>query len=186
MDTSNAIQSRAYDLYKETIALIQEQATLFIRLGKSLKIIRDDKLYKYIGEGGFDTFQHFLNNPEIGLRQSTAYLYIRIYEYYIEQLKLSNDEVVKIGVTKLMRLLPVLKSKGDNEAKEIVTSIGEMTVFDADQEVKDKNLEIDRPKLFQDKATGKFIFEYKSEQMLKIINKTTGEVIEFGEMVKTV
>lgn len=178
-DYSNAIQRKAYELYQLTIKLIKEQAELFIRLGKTLKQIRDEKLYRQMGEGGFDTFTHFLNNQEVGLRQSTAYLYIRIYEYYVLELGITEDEVIKIPVSRLMRLLPILKLKDKAEAKELIEGIGQMTNYDSDQEIKEKKLYVERPLLFRDKETGRWIFEYRPVLMRRIVNTMTGDILEF-------
>lgn len=181
IDNINPLQQKAFDLYQETIALIRQQAGLFLQLGQALKRIRDEKLYQYMGEGGFETFNRFLNNPEIGLRQSTAYLYIRIYEYYVGELKLNQEDVLKIGVAKLMRFLPALKKKTVEEAKELILNVGEMTVYDTDVTVRENKLEEDKPLLYRDKETGKFIFEYHASQMLAIINKDTGDIIHMEE-----
>lgn len=178
-DFANPLQKQAYDLYQKTVELVHRQAILFIELGKTLKTIRDEKLYRQMGEGGFDTFTQFVNNPEIGLRQSTAYLYIRVYEYYVLELGMGEEDVVKIQITRLMRLLPVLKTKPKDEAKELIENIGQMTNHDADVEMKEKKLTVERPLLFHDKETGRWVFEYRPSQMRRIKNTMTNEVSEF-------
>ena len=155
----------AWSLYKETQLLLRKQGELFLLIGKNLKQIRDEKLYRYLGEGGFDTFKDFLNNPEIGIRPATAYLYIRIYEYYIEQLKLSTEEVVQIPINRLMRLLPALKEKENNEAKQIVEEIQNLTSYDFDVVIGEKHLEVDKPLVYKCKVCGKWKIEYKPEQL---------------------
>ena len=171
---------KAWEIYTFLQQALRKQAELFIDIGKALKTMRDDKLYLQLGKGGFDTFQQFLNNAEIGLRPSTAYLYIRLYEYFLERLKLTQEEILAIPITRLMRLLPVLKEKTDEEAKQIVSKITNLTTYDFDVVVGEDKLETDRPSLFKDKETGKYIFEFKPNQMLRIVNKETGVKI-YGE-----
>jgi len=155
----------AWSLYKEVQTLLRRQGELFLLLGKDLKTIRDQKLYRYLGEGGFDTFRDFLNNPEIGIRESTAYLYIRIYEYYIERLKIPTEEVVQIPLNRLMRLLPRLKEREDEEAREIVNEIQNVTTYDFDVIVGEKQLDVDKPLVYRCKVCGKWKIEYKPEQL---------------------
>jgi len=155
----------AWSLYKEVQTLLRRQGELFLLLGKDLKTIRDQKLYRYLGEGGFDTFRDFLNNPEIGIRESTAYLYIRIYEYYVERLKIPTEEVVQIPLNRLMRLLPRLKEREDEEAREIVNEVQNVTTYDFDVIVGEKQLDVDKPLVYRCKVCGKWKIEYKPEQL---------------------
>lgn len=167
----------AWIAYDNLQKYIKKQAELYIVIGKTLKDIRDQKLFTYLGEGGYDTFQQFLNNHEIGLRPSTAYLYIRIYEYYIERLQLLPAQIIEIPINRLMRLLPSLKQKEDEESKQIVENISTLTNYDFDVEVKEKSLETKRPILYKDKETGKYVFEFYPEQMERIVDMNTGETI---------
>lgn len=173
----------AWSEYQKLQVAIRTQAELYLMIGETLKNIRDMRLYKYLGDGGYDTFQYFLNNHEIGLRPSTAYLYIRLYEYYIQQLQMSHETVVQVPINRLMRLLPTLKQKDDEESKEIVEKMTELTNFDFDEEIKEKQLETPRPILYKDKETGKYVFEFVPSQILRIINKDTDKVI-YGEILQ--
>jgi len=167
----------AWEMYQTLRQSVVTQAFLFIDIGKKLKDIRDDKLYKYLGEGGYSTFQHFLANPELGLRPSTSYLYIRLYEYYIEQLQITREQLIEIPINRLMRLLPSLKEMPDDEARETITDLGQLTSYDYDIEVVERNIEKARPKLFRNKENGMWKFEFDPESMESIVNTQTGEVL---------
>lgn len=167
----------AWELYNQLRNSIVTQAFLFIDIGKKLKDIRDDKLYKYLGEGGYSTFQHFLANPEIGLRPSTSYLYIRLYEYYIEQLQISREQLMEIPINRLMRLLPSLKEMDDDKARETITDLGQLTSYDYDIEVVERKIEKARPKLFKNKDNGMWKFEFDPDCVESIVNTKTGETI---------
>jgi hypothetical protein len=161
------LQVKAFTKYELLQSLIKQQSKLFLIMGLTLKEIRDQKLYLHLGDGGFDTFINFLNNPEIGLRQSTAYSYIRIYEYYIERLEMTEEDVLAIPINRLQRLLPALKGKEDGEAKELITNIGMMTNYDYDQEVKEQKLVSDRPLMYCCKECAKYKIEYHEKDICK-------------------
>ena len=76
-----------------------------------------------------------------------------------------------------MKLLPHLKKKSDEEAKELLISIGNMTDFDYSIEVKEKKLNSKKPALYLDKETGLYILDFDENQMLRIYNKTEDKVL---------
>ena len=170
-------QKLAYDMYDLLQKSIREHAKLFLKIGRILKEIRDYELHKHIGDGGFDTFQDFLNNPEIAVKPSTAYLYIRIYEYYVDRLGLLEQEVIEIPVNRLMRALPALKKLDDDKAKEMITDIKYMTNQDYEIEVKEKGLDFIKPSIYKDKETGLYIIDFEEKDVLKIYNKTKREKV---------
>ena len=167
----------AFEIYKKVQVLLKEQNVTFLRIGQALKLVRENELYKYMGNGGFETFGDFINNPEIGLKQSTAYLYIRVFEYYVERLQFSESVLIGYPLNRLMKLLPHLKKKSDEEAKELLTNIGNMTDFDYNIEVKEKKLNSKKPALYLDKETGLYILDFEENQMLRIYNKTENKVL---------
>lgn len=167
----------AFKIYTKVQQALREQNKMFLIIGQALKLIRENELYKYMGNGGFDTFGDFINNPEIGLKQSTAYLYIRVYEYYIERLEFEEQDLVLYPLNRLMKLLPHLKKKPDEEAKQILISIGNMTDFDYSIEVKEKKLNTKKPELYLDKETGLYILDFEEDKMLRIFNKTENKII---------
>jgi hypothetical protein len=156
---------KANNLYTEIQVLIKQQAKLFLMLGKALKEIRDNELYKYLGEGGYDTFPQFLNNPEVGLSYSTAYLYIRIYEYYVLNLKLDEEQVIKTPLNKLMRMLPYLKTIENKEAVEFLEKSLELTNYDFNEELKDKQVQSDRPVTYRCVDCEKWRVEYHEKDI---------------------
>lgn len=156
-------RTEAWNTFQELQSAIKNQISLFLVVGRILKDFRDNHLYKYIGEGGNDNFKQFLNG--LGMTMPTAYLYIRVYEYYIEKLKYSEEKIREIPLNRLMRLLPSLKKLDDEEAKKIIDEVAPLTHGDYSQEVKERKLETPRPKLRRHKECQKFIFEYNPNQM---------------------
>lgn len=168
-DKTNPLQKNAWDLYQGLQEALRNESKYFLIKGKILKDIRDTKSYRYLGEGGFDTFKDFLNNPEIGLNKpSTEYLYIRVYEFYIETLGLDENDVVKYPLNRLMRLLPQLRKLDPDKAKEQVEELMMMTNVDFYDEVKKRKLDPNRPKIIRDKDTGLYKIEFTREMVLSI------------------
>lgn len=117
---TNDLQEQAYNIYQETINLIRSQRKLFLDLGFILKQIKEKKLYTYFGNGGFDTWRSFLANPEINLSPSTAEVYIKVYDFYIEKLKMSKDEVLSIPLVRLNMMKATLEKMDDKEREELI------------------------------------------------------------------
>ena len=178
--TTTDKRNEAWQAYTNLKDAFVNQAKLFLFIGKLAKDIRDKKLYKYLGDGGYDTFGMFLKNPEISrLAPSTIMSYIRIYEYYVERLQLLEGEILEVGTNRLQKMLPRLKAKNDDEAREIVKDIGVLGHDDYKKEVRERGLDVNKPFLYQDKETGKYIFEFEPSQVLRVYNKESNEVI-FG------
>jgi len=117
MTTNNELQKQAFDLYQQTVLLIKGQRKLFLELGFVLSQIKNKSLYKQMGDGGFETWRSFLANPEINITPSTADVYIKVYEFYIERLKLPKEEVLEIPLNRLNMMK--FKLEGMNEADRL-------------------------------------------------------------------
>lgn len=172
----------AYNLYQELQGCVKEQAKLFLKIGYLLKQIRDEKLYLSLGDGGFDTFGEFLENPEIGIKPSTSYAYIRVYEFYIEKYGFTVDELGSGNFGRLQTLLPTLKkSTSDGATKEeVLQQIQELTPLrasDFKKEMIERGHYREAPKLYFDEDYDKWVFEFRSKDVLKIINLDTGEFL---------
>lgn len=168
----------AFNDYRSLISNIKGHAFTFLEIGRLLKKIRDNEEYKYLGEGGFGSFREFLNNSEIGIREpSSLYLYIDAYETYIERLGMTPDEVLGVALTRLQRMLPSVKKTINedntkiNATKEMVLSMGAMTTTDFDKTAREQKIIADRPRLFIDKDTGKWVLECFSEDINRIVVK---------------
>ncbi len=176
-------QQEAWEQYQELLKSIRLHAVTFLQIGYNLKKIKDKKYYKFLGDGGYDTFMDFINNPEIGLSQSSCFLYMGVYEFYIEKLELSEIEVSAIPLTRLMRAKAGLKKLPVEEAREKILDYGAMTNRDYWYEAQQDGIEPEKPFLYLDKESGKYILEFNPDQMLKIVNKVTKESIyEYKEI----
>lgn len=104
-----------FDLFKKLVLARKTQDFLFLTIGKLLKLVRDRKLYKHLD---YDTFTQFLHDENVDFSREKAYMYIRIYEVYVERLQMSEEAVTKIGVAKLNALAPVVKDMTPAQAQE--------------------------------------------------------------------
>ncbi len=157
-------QRDAWNKYQDLVYAIKQQKVLFLVLGRLLKDIKDNKLYRYLGEGGFDTWMDFLNNPEIGIGSSTARLYITIYEQYVLRLGMSENDVAQLPVVRLQKLLPIISKEDDLEkAKELVNTVGLVTNQDFRQIIREKKDVAPEPHIFLNHETKKWCIEYREE-----------------------
>lgn len=170
-------QAMAYTTYLELRQRMESMSLTYLEIGRLLKLIRDEKLYKYLGNGGYDTFLEFINNPEISISQGTVYNYIRTYEFYILKLDMNPDDVMRISTPRLIAMIPVLKDKTIEEAKEEILQMGALTHTDYLQQRTEKGYEQEKPNLYLDKLTNKYILEFREFNMLKIYNKDKKEII---------
>ena len=148
MDKITPKQENAFKLYQRCIHLKKKQGELALEFGYVLKKIRDEKLFKYIGDGGFDNFYQFLSSPEISLNPNTALMYIRVYEFYIEKLKLPKEELIEIPVNRLNQLKSGLEDKTKEEVLEWIEKAKVLGRRDFEKEMeeakfkKEKDIEI--------------------------------------------
>lgn len=156
-------QERAFDLYQKLVQAIRQQKILFLVLGRLLKDIRDGKLYLQLGEGGFKSWEEFISNPEISIGQSTARMYIAIYEEYVLRIGMTEQEVAELPVTRLQRLLPIVNKKDPNEARAIVEDMSVLGKRDFDIEVRKRKQLTPEPIVYQHKDTGKWCIEYRPD-----------------------
>lgn len=166
-------QTLSYGLYQELVKALQYEKRLFFTIGKILKTIREEKLYKYIGEGGYETFAQFVSAQEINLTQPRAYFYIRVYEFYIEKMQITEAELSDISAYKLFRLLPLLRSKDKSEVIKVINEVGQLGVADTERVIADKKLENkpDRPVAYPCAKCGKWIIKYREEDICQCDNE---------------
>jgi hypothetical protein len=156
----------AYTIYEELITRLHQQGYLFLKIGKILTRIRDEKLYEKIGEGGYDTFQQFLASPEIALKKPTAYMYIRIYEFYAQKMQMTDEEIVAIPSYKLLRLLPILKDKTKEEVVKVIDDIHELGTADTEIVIREQGLDpYDRPRVYRCPACNKWVVRYDEKSI---------------------
>lgn len=152
---------KAYALYQKLLVAKRSQDYLFLGIGKLLKDIRDEKLYK---ELDYDSFNDFVTSEELGFSRESAFLYVRVYEYYIERLQLDAEFVGKINLARLGQMIPILK-KIDDPEKEI-EKIEELSALrQGDFLIKMRQERgSDQPRMYYSKELASWVVEYYEDR----------------------
>src|SRR3989304_4785788 len=86
-----------FKLWQNLLIAKKQQGFLFLVIGKILKEIRDDKLYTILD---YENFGDFLGSDELAFSRESAFMYIRVYEYYIGYLELNEERIQNLDVSK--------------------------------------------------------------------------------------
>lgn len=133
IDESLPLEEYAFDVWRKLIMAKQANEALFIVQGKLLKEIRDKKLYKVLD---YSNFTQFINSEEISFSREKAYMYIRIYEYFIETLEINPEKVAQMSIARLGMMLPYLKKLNKDEAIEKMQDFNAMRHNDFVNDIK--------------------------------------------------
>jgi hypothetical protein len=117
----NVSHDDTFKLWEKLIKVVKVQNTSFLIVGKLLKEFRDKQLFKQLD---YENFTQFLSSEELGFSRESAYRYIRTFEYFIEHLELSIEEVSKMNPGRLYMMLPGLKKIEDK--KQVIEQIDKM------------------------------------------------------------
>lgn len=138
------------------------QDALFLVIGRMLKLFKDRKLFTFLD---FENFEQFLASEEVSFSREKAYLYIRIYEMFVERFKLNSDDLTKLGVARLMMLVPLLKEVVDrDEAIAKIEELGELRYNDFVKKVKDQTNKDGKPSVFWSEEGQKWNVEFFNDR----------------------
>lgn len=155
-----------FDLFKKLVLARKTQDLVFLSIGKMLKIVRDRKLYKNLD---FDNFSQFLASEEISFSREKAYLYIRTFELYVEKLMLNPEEVGKLGVARLMMMVPIIKNLPREEAIQRLEEARPLRYGDFVRQVKQEANKDGKPTVYYSDERKKWIVNY-FENMTELIS----------------
>lgn len=160
-DTAETPEDTFY-LWKQLIAARKLQDASFLMIGKALKLFRDNKLYKHLD---FENFTQFLASEEISFSREKAYLYIRTYELYVNQLDFKPDELSKMGIARLMMLAPLIRnSVTKEEALGKIKEMEGMRYGDFVRQVKQETNTDGMPEVFFSKEADKWFVNYYNDK----------------------
>jgi len=92
----------------------------FLDLAKSLKEVRDEKLYKLLN---METFEAYIAQPELAFERRSVYAFIQIYETFVEKYNVHPDALLEAGWTKLSKIIPYTNDKNHDQLLEKATSL---------------------------------------------------------------
>lgn len=102
MEDPIAGEKQAWDEYNELCRLVKNDIRSFLRKGQILKSLRDTERFKKLGDGGYETFNSFLNDPVLKISRGYAFQQIQAFDFYIGELHMPVEEVESIASIKLM------------------------------------------------------------------------------------
>lgn len=102
MEDPIAQEKQAWDEYNELCRLVKNDIRSFLRKGQILKNLRDTERFKKLGDGGYETFNSFLNDPVLKISRGYAFQQIQAFDFYIGELHMPIEEVERIASIKLM------------------------------------------------------------------------------------
>lgn len=149
---------KAYQSWKMLVLAKRSQEGLFLLIGRILKSFREEKLYLKLD---YENFTQFLSSDELGFSQEKAFMYIRTYEYFIEYLELEPDKVGQMNVSRLSRMMPVLKQIEDKEKViEKIEEFNSLRLGQFEQEVRRQKKEPGKPTIYFQEESGKWKVNY--------------------------
>lgn len=146
-----------FDLFKKLVLARRTQDLVFLSIGRMLKIVRDRKLYTHLD---YENFSQFLNSEEISFSREKAYLYIRTFELYVEKLQLNPDEVGKLGVARLMMMVPVIKDMSREDAIQTIEEARPLRYGDFVRQIKESTNKNGKPSVYFSEEEEKWIVKY--------------------------
>lgn len=149
---------RAFATWNALLSAKRSHDGLFLVIGKLLKDVRDEKLYK---ELDYDNFTQFLATEEIGFSREKAYMCIKTYEYYIEYLNLDPEHIGGMNISRLSMMVPMLKKIEDKtEAIKEIEKLNSLRHGDFVREIKSKTNKDGKPTVYFSEELGKFYIGY--------------------------
>jgi hypothetical protein len=135
----------AFEVHQDILTLKKQMGMAFVELGRLLKRVRDEGYYQVLG---YDSFQSYVINSELGFKRRTAYYYIEIYEWYVEKLAYEAQYLAEVGQDKLLRALPIIKEEYKkvpfntlrDKAGELLTEVQELRPVDFEKKYKDDRI----------------------------------------------
>jgi len=95
----------AFDIYTQIVEAKSAETNRVFFLGHLFKEFRDNKRWKDL-DSECGSFNEFIAIPEIGIKRSTVYSYIRLTEKYINELNYDVGYLSEIGHKRLQLILP--------------------------------------------------------------------------------
>jgi hypothetical protein len=104
----------------------------FIYIGKELKKIKEENLYKYLGQSPeYESFENYVNSLNLDLRK--AYYLIQIYSTFVLKYGYKPEELSDTNWTALRSILPVTN---EDNYKDMVEKARLLTRSHLEMEVK--------------------------------------------------
>lgn len=155
----------AHNHYQQLLGLLRKQGIIFLDVGRLLKILRDESYYEVLGHS---SFSEFIASGEIGVKHSTVYAYIAIYEIFVMRYGFKYEELAGIPWDKLWLSIPAVRKMSDRQSVEEVVEQARVLprtdlIIALGGEKKEGDIQSKTVKLFKHKKCGKWIVELSAD-----------------------
>lgn len=158
VDETLPAEEKAFQVWEKLLSAKRSHDGLFLVIGKLLKDVRDQNLYKQLD---YDNFSQFLASEELSFSREKAYMCIKTYEYYIEYLQLDPESVGQMNVSRLSQMVPVLKQIEDRtEAVKQLEEMNGLRHGDFVREVKARRNRGGQPTVYWSEELGRWVIQY--------------------------
>jgi len=106
-----AVADRAFALHQQLIGLKESAVKHFYRLGRIMKEVRDNELWKAMNH---PSFKSYFSDPELGFEDSSVYRAISVVEKFPDPERLAHVPLGKIYI-----ILPYVTDKNRNKLLEL-------------------------------------------------------------------
>ncbi len=106
---------QAFQIHRDIINLKNTVGGAFILIGQRLKAIKEKELYRFLGDGGYDTFESYLGSPELQFERRKAYYLIQIYSTFCENFNIKQEDISDIYWTTLREILPIINKENHQD-----------------------------------------------------------------------
>lgn len=161
VDDNLPVEERAFQVWKALLIAKRSHDGLFLVIGKLLKDVRDNELFKQLD---YENFTQFLSSEELGFSREKAYMCIKTFEYYIEYLELDPERIGKMNVSRLSMMVPMLKQIEDKtEAVKMIDDMNSLRHGEFVREVKNKTNRDGKPTVYWSEELGKWYVGFYSD-----------------------
>jgi len=157
-ENSITVEYTPYDYHKFLLELVVNAKQNFVLMGRMLYHLDQDESFKNVVGEGIDTWNEYLQQPEIGLSKGEANRLIQIYENFVLRLGFSIETVSEVPVKNLHYLLPLVK--GTDDVDEVADLLADATML-SQKDFREKIYESKNP---EEEQTYEYLIMKKSIQ----------------------
>ncbi len=131
IETMNDEQKATFGhaLEQEIVDDSRQVMARYLRIGRNLHIVSKNKLYEQLG---YETFESWRAQPEISLSRATSYALMKVFEVFIERLKVDADRLAGVDYTKLYNISQFVTAEN---VDEFLTKVKSLSRSDLQREI---------------------------------------------------
>jgi len=118
------IAGEAWERHQRILKLRDDAMISFLALGEELYWFEEEKQYL---ELDYETFEQYVNSPEVNIGRRSAFMLKGIYQTYVLEAKVQPVALLESGIAKLDRARPFIN---DETKDEILSSASSLSKYD--------------------------------------------------------